>query len=149
MPGTLSNLVYHIIFSTKHRLPHISEEIRPRLYDYLGGSVRGERGVLYAIGGMPDHVHLLVRWRTDGAISDLMRNIKGGSSSWVHDTLGMREFAWQEGYAAFSVGQSAVEDVKAYLARQDEHHRRRSFKEEYIEFLERNNVEYDLRYVFD
>jgi putative transposase len=149
MPGTFSNLVYHIIFSTKHRLPQISEDIRPRLYDYLGGSVRGERGVLYAIGGMPDHMHLLVRWRTDGAISDLMRNIKGGSSSWVHDTLGLREFAWQEGYAAFSVSQSAVEDVKAYLARQEEHHRRRSFKEEYIEFLERNNVEYDLRYVFD
>lgn len=149
MAGTFSSILFHLIFSTKHRQPLITPDIRPRLYEYLGGSVRGERGILYAAGGMPDHIHLLVRWRTDVAIADLLRKIKGGSSLWVHETLGVQDFAWQEGYAAFSVSQSGVEDVKAYLARQEEHHRRRTFKEEYIEFLDRHEVEYDLRYVFD
>ncbi|MEX2218357.1 MAG: IS200/IS605 family transposase [Phycisphaerales bacterium] len=149
MPGTFTKLVYHLTFSTKHRLPHIAPDIRPRLYDYLGGSICGERGTLYAIGGTADHVHLLIRWRPDMSLSDLMRNVKGGSSTWVHQTLGLREFAWQEGYGAFTVSQSGIEDVKAYIARQEEHHRVKTFKEEYIEFLDRHEIEYDLKYVFD
>jgi REP element-mobilizing transposase RayT len=94
MPGTFTNLLFHIIFSTKLRQPLITPEVRPRLYDYLGGCIRGEGGVLYSIGGIADHVHLLIRWRADAAISDLLRDIKGGSSRWAHDALGVREFRW-------------------------------------------------------
>ena len=149
MPGTFSNIVLHIIFSTKHRLPQITPDLRPRLYDYLGGCIRGEKGVLYAIGGMPDHMHLLFRWRNDPSVSDLMRKVKGGSSRWVHETVGVHDFAWQESYASFSVSQSAVPDVRSYIKRQEEHHRHRTFKEEYLEFLVKNEIEFDPQYVFD
>ena len=83
MPGTYSRLLYHVVFSTKGRANLITEALQPRLFDYMGGIIRDERGVALAIGGMPDHVHLLIRWRTDEALSTLMRNLKSHSSRWV------------------------------------------------------------------
>ena len=113
MPGTYSQLLLHIVFSTKSRRAWIVPDVADRLYEYIGGIVRAERGVVYGIGGVADHVHLLLRWRPDGSVSDLMRTVKARSSRWVHETYpAMREFAWQEGYAAFAVSKSREEAVK-------------------------------------
>src|SRR5436305_1982857 len=117
MPGTYSQLLLHVVFATKRRMPWIGAEVAARLYPYLGGIVRAERGVLYAIGGIEDHVHMYLRWRMDGAISDLMRTVKARSSVWVHQNFSiLEEFAWQEGYSAFSVSKSPEEEVKIYIA---------------------------------
>lgn len=87
MPGTYSQILLHVVHSTKQRRPYITADIQARLYEYVGGIIRAEKGTLYAIGGMPDHVYMLLRWRTDGAISDLMRAVKARSSRWVHETF--------------------------------------------------------------
>lgn len=150
MPGTYSQLLLHVVFSTKHRQPWITAEIAGKLYPYLGGIVRGEKGVLYDIGGVEDHVHLYLRWRPDGSVSDLMREIKAKSSKWVHDSFPeLGEFAWQEGYAVFSVSKSQEAAVKAYIANQHEHHRRQDFKSELLKLLRAHEIEFDERYVFD
>ena len=102
MPGTYSQLLLHIVFSTKGRAPWITPEVAERLYPYIGGIIRAERGVLYDIGGVEDHVHLYLRWRPDGSVSDLLRTVKARSSKWVHDTFpSLGAFAWQEGYSVF------------------------------------------------
>jgi REP element-mobilizing transposase RayT len=150
MAGTYSNILLHLVFSTKHRRPLINADLRRRLYDYLGGIIRGEEGVLYEIGGTPDHVHLLIRWRPNRTISDLLRDLKSQTSTWIHETFAEhRHFEWQGGYGVFSVSASRVESVKAYIRGQEEHHRRQTFQEEFLEFLQRNGVEYDERYIWE
>lgn len=149
MGSTFSCLFTHIIFSTKHRERLIAPESAERLYAYMGGIIREERCVLLAAGGIPDHVHLLVSLHPTVAVANLLRVLKTNSSSWAHDTLGFAEFGWQDGYGAFSVSKSAVDQVRAYIANQEEHHRRKTFEEEFIEFLDRHGVEYDPKYVFD
>ncbi len=150
MPGTYSQILLHIVFSTKQRRPYITSELQARLYDYVGGIVRAEKGTLYAISGMPDHLHMLLRWRTDSPISDLMRPVKARSSRWVHDTFAdSRAFAWQEGYAVFSVSKSSESDVKAYIENQAEHHKKRDFAEELLALLHAHGIEYDKRFVLD
>lgn len=150
MPGTYSQILFHVVFSTKGRAAFIKPELQPRLYDYIGGIIRAEKGTLYAVGGMPDHVHLLVRWRTDGTIADLMRTVKSRSSLWVHQTFpALSAFAWQEGYAAFSVSKSGEADVKAYIENQVEHHQERDFQAELLALLHAHGVSFDPRYVFD
>lgn len=100
MGATYHKILLHFAFSTKHRAELISPELKPRLYDYLGGIIRGEKGALYAINGMPDHIHLLIRWRPDASISDLMRRVKGNSSAWVHETFPKcANFGWQRATA--------------------------------------------------
>lgn len=148
MGSTLTNILFHLVFSTKHRQPLILAEFRDRLYEYMGGIIRAQRGVLIEIGGVEDHIHLLIRWHTDMALSELMRQLKGGSSLWVHESL-QRPFGWQDGYAAFSVSQSGVEAVRRYIQTQDAHHQRMSFQEELRELLRRHGVTYDERYVWD
>ena len=114
----------HSVFSTKHREPWIKPEIAERLYPYVGGIVRAEKGVLCHIGGVEDHVHLYLRWRPDESVSNLMRTVKARSSKWVHDTFpALGSFAWQEGYSVFSVSQSQEEAVKKYIVGQAEHHK--------------------------
>jgi len=150
MPGTYSQILLHVVFSTKGRAAFIKPGIQTRLYDYIGGIVRAEKGTLYAIGGMPDHVHLLLRWRTDAGIANLMRAVKARSSLWVHQTFpSFSGFAWQEGYAVFSVSKSVEPDVKAYIENQVEHHKKGDFKEELLKLLRAHGVEFDERYVFD
>jgi REP element-mobilizing transposase RayT len=150
MPNTYTKLLYHLVFSTKERRSLIDANWEDRLYSYIGGIVRHEKGDLLAAGGTADHIHLLVRYRADVAISDLLRSIKSNSSRWLHETFPeSRDFAWQEGYSAFTVSQSAVEDVKRYIANQKEHHRRRDFKEELLAILRLHEIEFDEKYVFD
>lgn len=150
MPGTYSQLLLHIVFSTKGRSPWITPDIAERLFPYIGGIIRAEKGVLYDIGGVEDHVHMYLRWRSDGAISDLMRTVKARSSKWVHDTFpGEEAFAWQEGYSVFSVSKSQEGAVKKYIAGQHEHHKKEDFKSELLRILRAHGVEFDEKYVFD
>jgi putative transposase len=150
MAGTYSQLLLHIVFSTKGRTPWIAPDVAERLYPFMGGIVRAEKGVLYAIGGVEDHVHMYVRWRPDGAVSDLMRTVKSRSSKWAHETYPrLAAFSWQEGYSVFSVSKSQEETVKAYIAKQAEHHSQEDFKSEHLRLLRAHGVAFDERYVFD
>jgi putative transposase len=150
MPGTYSQLLLHVVFSTKGRTPWISAEVAARLCPYIGGIVRAEKGVLYEIGGVEDHVHLYLRWRPDGSVSDLMRTVKARSSKWVHATFpNLAGFAWQEGFSVFSVSKSQEKAVKEYIAGQAEHHKREDFRSELLRFLKAHGIEYNEKYVFD
>jgi len=150
MPGTYSQILLHVVFSTKGRTPWISTEIAERLYPYIGGIVRAEKGVLYDIGGVEDHVHMYLRWLPDGSVSDLMRTVKSRSSKWIHETFPtLREFAWQEGYSVFSVSKSQEEAVMKYIAGQAEHHKKEDFKSELLRILRAHGVQYEEKYVFD
>lgn len=150
MPSSYTCLRYHLIWSTKHRSPLIVDEFRDRLFEYIGGILRGHGGKLLAAGGMPDHVHLLADVSKQQAIADAVRDIKANSSGWIHETFPQhRSFAWQTGYGAFTVSYSGVKAVKTYIANQAEHHRVRTFQEEFVEFLRRHEVEYDERYLWE
>lgn len=150
MPGTYSQLLLHIVFSTKRREPWITTDVADRLHAYMGGIIRAENGVLYDIGGVEDHVHLYLRWRPDASVSDLMRAVKARSSKWVHDTFpNLGAFAWQEGYGVFSVSKSQEDAVKRYIAGQAEHHQKEDFKSELLRLLRAHGIEFDERYVFD
>ena len=150
MPSSYTCLRYHLIWSTKHREPLIVDEFRDRLFEYIGGILRGHGGKLLAAGGMPDHVHLLADVSKQQAIADAVRDIKANSSGWIHETFPQhRAFAWQTGYGAFTVSYSNVETVKRYIANQAEHHRVRSFQEEFVEFLRKHEVEYEEKYLWE
>lgn len=150
MAGTYSQILLHTVFSTKHRQPWITPETAERLYPYMGGIVRAEKGALYDIGGVADHAHMYLRWRPDEPIADLIRTVKSRSSAWVHQTFpDLRAFAWQEGYSVFSVSKSREEVVKKYIANQAGHHRKEEFKSELRRLLRAHKVELDERYVFD
>ncbi len=150
MPGTYTRILIHAVVSTKERTPWITAAVSERLYPYLGGVVRAQKGVLYEIGGVEDHVHLYFRWRPDMCISDLMRMLKSGSSKWLHDEFpSLSAFAWQEGYAAFSVSKSQEAAVKRYILGQLEHHRNEDFKSEFLRLLRAHEIEFDEAYVFD
>jgi REP element-mobilizing transposase RayT len=150
MPGTYSQLLLHVVFATKSRAPWVTPDVAERLYPYIGGIVRAERGVLYEIGGVEDHVHLYLRWRPDDALSNLVRTVKARSSKWVHDALPhLSAFAWQEGYSVFSVSKSQEDAVKKYIAGQATHHKREDFRSELMRILRAHGVEFDERYVFD
>ena len=150
MPGTFHNLKFHLVFSTKQREPWLTADVRPRVYDFVGGIIRGERGTLIEIGGVADHVHILFGWRTDETIATLVRNLKANSSHWIHQTFPpLRAFAWQEGYSIFAVSQSQVAKIRGYIQRQEEHHRVQPFEEELLEFLRVNEIQFETKYVFE
>jgi REP element-mobilizing transposase RayT len=150
MPQSLVSLNIHIVFSTKNREPFIDDVLAPRLYGYMGGIVRNTGSVLLAVGGIEDHVHLLVSLGRQVCIADLVRDVKSNSTGWVHDTFPDRAaFAWQAGYGAFSVSKSVIKRVERYIAVQREHHTRETFREEYLRFLREHGLEYDERYVWD
>lgn len=150
MAGTFTKLLYHVVFSTKHREMRITGDLAPELYKYIGGIIRNEGGAMIEIGGAADHVHILAKFRADVSVSDMMRSIKANSSRWVNDWPGGGErFEWQAGYGAFTVSQSQVEALFAYIRGQEEHHRQRSFQEEFLMFLQRHGIEFDERYVWE
>ena len=151
MAKSFCNLLYHLVFSTKGRRPYLSHpEIRSRVHEYLGGAIRGEGGIALAINGMPDHVHVLAKLRQTTAVADVLRQIKANSSGWIHQTFpDLRDFAWQEGYGAFTVSVSQVTPVRSYIENQARHHRARTFQEEFLALLDAHEVEYDERYVWN
>jgi hypothetical protein len=120
-----------------------------RLYAFLGGGVRDERGIALAINGMPDHIHILAKLHQDKGISEVVRGLKSVSSAWIKKTFpAMDGFSWQGGYSAFTVGESRVEDVRRYIENQETHHRKRTFEEELTALLEAHRVEYDRRFLW-
>src|SRR5437667_1009488 len=146
MSDSHTNLLYHIIFSTKDRRPLITEDHQSRLYDYIGGTIRALGGISLELNGTEDHVHLLTKLRPDKAVSDVLRDLKANASGWMHDVFPeLKDFSWQRGYAAFTVSHSNVGDVRRYIARQREHHMKTSFRDEFIQFLKANGIEYDER----
>ena len=148
MPSTHLSLHYHVVFSTKDRLPVISVAWRERLHAYLGGVIRNMDAIPESIGGTNDHVHLLFGLRATHCLANVVRDLKSVSSRWLHEEIGERSAAWQDGYGAFTVGAPQCKDVCDYIARQEEHHRKRSFQEEYLDFLRLGLVEYDERYLW-
>jgi putative transposase len=150
MANTYTSLHYHIVFSTKRRERLIAAAIEQRLWSYLGGISHNNDMKSLCIGGIEDHVHMLLGLPPTLAVSKAVQLIKGGSSKWIHDTVpGLRGFAWQDGYGAFTVGKSQIPDTVTYIQGQREHHRTRTFQEEYLAFLRKHEIEFDERYVFD
>jgi putative transposase len=146
MSHSLTSLHYHAIFSTKDRKPLISAGLKDDLLPYLGGIVRNLNGKLVITNSMADHVHMLVNLPGTLDIADCMRAVKANSSKWVNERAG--GFAWQAGYAAFTVSTSNMPGVVDYIRDQERHHRKMTFQEELVVFLERNHIPYDPRYVW-
>jgi REP element-mobilizing transposase RayT len=145
MRDTYSKLDYHLVFSTKNRVPLIQDTFRDALYAYMGGILRGNGGVLLAAGGMPDHVHLLAGWGTTISVAKMLQLIKGNSSKWMNERPDAPTggFNWQPGYGAFTVSASKIPEVRRYILNQEEHHRKMTFEEELKELLRRHGVEYN------
>ena len=136
--------LHHCVFATKNREPLLAVAIRQRLFPYLGGIARENRMKALAIGGVADHVHILLSLPATMSISKAMQLLKGNSSKWIHDTFpALRQFAWQEGYGAFSIGVSGIEETCAYIRDQEEHHRTKTYREEVIAFLQRHGLRFD------
>ncbi len=148
MTSTHTSLYYHLIFSTKYRHPWIREPWDERLHSYLGGIIRGVGGVADCIGGDIDHVHILASLKATHRLADVLRKVKSSSSEWVHTVIGISEFWWQDGYGAFTAGSSELESLRHYIRNQKEHHRKRTFQEEYLELLKQSGVEFDERYLW-
>lgn len=148
MPQSYTNLLYHLIFSTKNRQPLLTPEYQTRLYDYIGGTIRKQGGIALAINGITDHVHLLVKLRPDKAVSDVLRDLKANASGWMHEIFPeLRDFSWQNGYGAFTVSASHVERVRQYIANQEAHHQKLSFRDELIALLKANEIKFDERFL--
>ncbi len=148
MPQSLAKLLVHLIYSTKHREPVIHASVRPHLHAYLVGILDNLQCPSLQTGGTDDHVHILFSLGRTITVSDVVEEVKKGSSKWMK-TQDAPTFTWQAGYGAFSVGESQVETVVRYIQRQEEHHRRLSFQDEFRRFLQRYHVAYDERYVWD
>jgi REP element-mobilizing transposase RayT len=150
MANTYTSVNIHYVFSTKNRAPIIVGDLRERLWAFMGGIARENRMKARCIGGVADHVHLLASMPTTLSTAKGIQLIKGGSSTWVHETFPeMRDFAWQEGYGAFSVSVSHLDETIAYIKNQEEHHRQKSFQEEYLAFLKKHEIDYDEKYLWD
>jgi len=144
MRDTYSKLNYHLVFSTKNRVPLITDALRDTLYGYMGGILRGHGGVLLTAGGMPDHVHLLAGWGTTVSVAKMLQLIKTNSSKWANELPESRDgFAWQPGYGAFTVSASMIPEVRRYILNQEEHHRKMSFQEEFVALLKRHGVDHE------
>ena len=149
MPHSYVSSFVHYIFSTKERFPFIDDELESRLWPYIGGIARENKIKAVAVGGTTDHVHTLLSLPATLSVAKAIQLIKGGSSKWIHDQIPRhRKFAWQDGYGAFCVSASQLNTVIRYIDNQKEHHRKRSFEEEFLEFLDRYGVPYDRGYVF-
>mgnify|MGYP002622529876 CR=1 FL=1 len=150
MANTYTCLHYHYTFSTRNRKPWIKVEIEDKVWAYLGGIARRNRMKALMVGGVEDHIHLLIGAPPTIAPAKIAQLIKGGSSAWIHQEFPeLKAFAWQDGYGVFSVSKSAVPDVAAYIGNQREHHRSRTYQEEFLELLKRHGVDYDERYLWD
>lgn len=149
MPHSYSKTLVHYVFSTKERRKLIRPDIQERLFAYMAGIAKGNEMNCFSVGGVEDHVHILLALPATLSVAKAVQMVKGSSSKWVHETLpDLSAFAWQEGYGAFSIGVSQVERTRAYIAGQAEHHRVRTFQEEFLQFLETHGIEYDPRYIW-
>jgi putative transposase len=142
-----TKLWYHVVYATKDRAPLITRELKPELHKYLGGTVKGLNGVPLEIGGVADHVHLLVRLQPVIAVAEFVKKLKTGSSSWANKRTNGR-FAWQPRYGAFTVSESQVEKVREYIRNQEEHHSRVSFEDEFKMLLRAHQIDFTDEYLW-
>jgi putative transposase len=149
MAHTHTCLLVHIIYSTKYRRALLTPEIRSELFPYIGGVIAGQDHTPIIANGVEDHVHILCRLRAAEALSNLVRDIKCNSSTWIKERFGVRDFDWQDGYGAFSVSPQNRHQVSNYIMNQEQHHRARTYKEEYLSIIEAAEIEYDPRYLWD
>jgi REP element-mobilizing transposase RayT len=150
MPQSLSSILIHLVFSTKNREPFITRTIEPELHPYMATVFRALKSPSLAIDGTADHVHILFSVGRVISVADMVEEVKTESSKWIKTKgLEFRNFHWQAGYGAFSIGQSSVSALKRYIRRQKPHHRRVTFQDEYRKFLKRYEIPYDERYVWD
>ncbi|MEO8253708.1 MAG: IS200/IS605 family transposase [Flavobacterium sp.] len=150
MANTYSQIYIQIVFAVQGRQNLISKENREELHKFITGIVSNREQKLLAIFAMPDHVHILIGIKPNIAISDLVRDIKSGSSKFINDSKWINgKFNWQEGYGAFSYSKSHLDNVIKYILNQEEHHKKQTFKEEYYSFLEKFEIEYDEKYLFE
>jgi putative transposase len=147
MPSTHLSLHYHVIFSTKERRRIIADPWRDQLHAYIGGIIRNMKAIPESVGGTGDHAHVLVGLKATHMLADVVRQMKRGSSAWIHQD-GIEKFEWQEGYGAFTVSASQLESVKQYIANREHHHRKKTFEEEYLELLKFSGTAYDERYLW-
>jgi putative transposase len=149
MANTYTSLHYHLIFSTKNREPRLVPELEQRVWSYIGGVARAHKMTALQVGGCDDHIHALANAPPTLAPSQIAQHLKGDSSKWIHEEFPkMRNFGWQDGYGAFTVSKSNIPEVIQYIQGQREHHRRKTFQEEYREFLEAHGIDYDERYLW-
>ena len=149
MAHSYTSSLSHCVFSTKERRKLIVPALQERLWPYMGGIARENKMKALAIGGIEDHIHILLSLPSTMAVAKAVQLIKGGSSKWVHDTFREhRGFAWQEGYGAFSIGIAQIDVTVAYIHSQARHHRKKTFQEEFLEILEKHGMEYDPRYMW-
>jgi len=149
MANTYINILIHTVFSTKNRESWISSSLRERLYPYMCGIARENGLKVLCIGGTDNHIHILLSLDSTTSIAQAMQLIKGGSSKWIHETFPeLRLFSWQEGYGAFSIGISNVDETKKYIENQEKHHSKESFCDEYLKFLRKNNIDFDEKYLW-
>jgi len=150
MPNTYSQIYVQIVFAVKGRECFIKESFREELQKYISGIINNKKQKLYAIYCMPDHTHLFVSLKPDVKISDLVRDIKSNSSAFLKERkLAISTFSWQEGYGVFSYSKSQAQKVVSYILNQPVHHKKESFKNEYLKFLTKFGIEYDERYLFE
>ena len=145
--STYSSLHCHLVFSNKHRTNFIHRSWEKRLHEYLGGIVKSLDGYPQGVGGVEDHVHLLIGLKPTQCISDFVRELKKGSSVWVHDVIKQVKFTWQESYSVFSVSANSRGSVQKYIGNQHEHHRVKSYREELADMLDKAGVQYDPKYL--
>lgn len=149
MANTYTQIHLHIIFAVKYRDCVIQASWKDELYKYITGIIQERKHKLIIINGMPDHIHILIGMHPTQSIADLLQDIKGNSSTWINKRkLVSGKFEWQEGYGVFSYGKSQIKDVIKYIENQEEHHRHRTFREEYLVFLEKFELEHDEKYIF-
>lgn len=149
MANTYTQIHVHAVFAVQSKLGLIQKEWQSELYKYITGIIQMQQHRLLAINGMPDHVHILFGLRPVQSLSDLMQDVKASSSKWINERKFVNgRFEWQQGYGAFSYSKSQLPDVIAYIGNQEIHHKKKTFLEEYKEFLEKFEVPYDERYLF-
>ena len=149
MANTYTSLHYHVIFSTKNRKPWLVPDIEQRVWAYVGGIARAHQMIALQVGGIEDHIHALVTAPATLAPSQIAQFLKGDSSRWIHDEFPtLRNFGWQDGYGAFTASKSNLPAIVLYIETQREHHRKRTFQEEYLEFLRQHGIQYDERYLW-
>jgi putative transposase len=149
MANTYTSLHYHVVFSTKNRVPCVTADIEQRVWEYIGGIARAHRMTALQVGGFDDHIHALVTAPATIAPSSIAQYLKGDSSKWMHEEFPeLRNFGWQDGYGAFTVSRSNIPELIRYIQNQREHHSKMTFQEEYIRLLKKHGVEYDERYLW-
>lgn len=150
MPGTFSQIYIHVVFAVKGRENLIAKSWKDELHKYIAGIIKGKEQKSIIVNGMPDHIHTFIGLRPSMAVSDLVRDIKNNSSNFVNERKFVKgKFSWQEGYGSFSYSHSQINNVYNYVLNQEEHHRKKTFREEYLELLQKFEVEFDEKYLFE